>query len=106
MAEPVKASIYGGSGWLPAAAALVLAIGAQRATAEAIDPPERYVTMGLALERQALQQQQHRNPDAACGLLYRAQVAFAQAVDRGLDAAEAEIDRIETARQALQCPAR
>jgi hypothetical protein len=33
-------------------------------------------------------------------------VAFAQAVDRGLDAAEAEIDRIETRRQALQCPAR
>ncbi len=90
-----------------AAAALVLAISAQPGTAEAIDPPERYVATGQALERQALLlQQQTRNPDAACGLLYRAQVAFAQAVDRGLDAAEAEIDRIETERQGLQCPAR
>jgi hypothetical protein len=52
-----------------------MAISAQPATAETIDPPERYLATG-------------------------------QAVDRGLDAAEAEIDRIETERQGLQCPAR
>ena len=84
----------------------MLVVSPQPANAEIIDPPERYMATGQALEHQALQQQQpNQNPDAGCELLYRAQVAFAQAVDRGLDAAEAEIDRIETERQALQCQA-
>ncbi len=93
------------AGWGPVAAA-----GAQVAPppppAAVGELARRTLAAGQAMERSGLELS--RQPgglgrERACGVLYLAQVAYARAVELGLEQAEAEIDRLETVKQGLGC---
>lgn len=93
-------------GWLP--------IGAARAQVEPPPLPpaatheqaQRTLAAGQAMERSGLELSRQPDPQTkqrACSVFYLAQVAYARAVELGIDSAEAEIDRLETMKQGLGC---
>jgi len=59
------------------------------------------------MERSAIQLMGHGPTDRerACRAFYLAQVAYARAVELGINGAETEIDRVETLKQRLGCEA-
>jgi hypothetical protein len=93
-------------GWLP--------IGATRAQVEPPPLPpaatrelaQRTLAAGQAMERSGLELSRQPDPQTkqrACSVFYLAQVAYARAVELGIDSAEAEIDRLETLKQTVGC---
>lgn len=90
-------------------------IGAARAQVEPPPPlppaatselARRTLAAGQAMERSGLEfsrQQGAQNKQRACSVFYLAQVAYARAVELGIDSAEAEIDRLETLKQSVGC---
>ncbi|MCP9790731.1 hypothetical protein KBZ20_03935 [Vulcanococcus limneticus Candia 3F8] len=88
-------------------------IGAARAQVEPPPPPaatselaKRTLAAGQAMERSGMElsrQQGPQNRQRACSVFYLAQVAYARAVELGIDSAEAEIDRLEILKQSVGC---
>ncbi len=67
---------------------------------------QRTLAAGQAMERSGLELSRQPDPQTkqrACSVFYLAQVAYARAVELGIDSAEAEIDRLETMKQGLGC---
>ncbi len=93
-------------GWLP--------IGSTRAQVEPPPLPpaatrelaQRTLAAGQAMERSGLELSRQPDPQTkqrACSVFYLAQVAYARAVELGIDSAEAEIDRLEALKQTVGC---
>lgn len=89
-------------------------IGAARAQVEPPPLPpaatrelaQRTLAAGQAMERSGLELSRQPDPQTkqrACSVFYLAQVAYARAVELGIDSAEAEIDRLETLKQTVGC---
>jgi hypothetical protein len=123
MAHPAAPSIYGPrpgpqTALLGLAASLAAAASAAAQVAPPLPPPplppppsgdlaQRTLAAGQAMERSAiaLAGQGPADRERACSAFYLAQVAYARAVELGINSAEAEIDRVETLKQSLGCEA-
>ena len=117
MALPAASTIYGSRlGCLAALLAVGTSLAPVPGVAGPLPPPpappasdlgRRTLAAGKAMERSAIQLMGHGPTDRerACRAFYLAQVAYARAVELGINGAETEIDRVETLKQRLGCEA-